>query len=261
MQLIDTHAHLDHIKNLPAAIENAVNAGVCSVVAVSEGYCSSRRNLEISKEFKDCPLNVYPAIGIHPSEADLEDVGKVQDLIRENASYVKAVGEIGLDYWYKWVRKDEDRRKRQQQVFISLLKLAMELDIPVIIHSRGASNDCVDITLGMGIKKAVFHWYSGPLDVLDRILEAGYYISATPSLRYSPQSQDAVRHAPLSRILIETDSPVYYKSSQSGNDGFYAEPKDVFRVFDAYVRLLGKENVVEVAEAFNHNASNFFNLM
>ncbi len=261
MQLIDTHAHLDHIKNLPTAIENAVNAGVCGIVAVSEGYSSSKRNLEIIKESKNCPINIYLAMGIHPSEADLEDVGKVQDLIRENASYVKAIGEIGLDYWYKWVRKDEERKKRQQQVFISLLKLAIELDIPVIIHSRGAWKDCVDIAIGLGIKKAVFHWYSGPLDVLDKILEAGYCISATPSLVYSPQAQDAVRHAPLSMILIETDSPVYYKSSPSMNDGFYAEPKDVFRVVDAYVRLLGKQDITEVAKAFNHNACDFFDLV
>jgi len=109
-----------------------------------------------------------------------------------------------------------------------------------------------------GIQKAVFHWYSGPLDVLDLILAQGYYVSCSPSLSYSQPSQAVVRAASLDRLLIETDSPVFYRNGDDG-PGFIASPQDVLITLDWVCRLknLPKEAASEV---LNQNARRFFAL-
>lgn len=106
----------------------------------------------------------------------------------------------------------------------------------------------------MRIKKANFHWYSGPLDILEEILNCGYFISATPALRYSPQHQEAIQYAPITQTLIETDSPVYF---QEGESGFTAQPKDVLKTLKLYATLknLTEERSVAV---LNKNALDFF---
>jgi TatD DNase family protein len=100
------------------------------------------------------------------------------------------------------------------------------------------------------IKKAVFHWYSGPLDVLDDILAMGYFISATPALIYSPPHQKAILRTPLERILLETDAPVSYQGKES-------RPKDVRISMETVAWLKGLDSLV-VSEQTTLNASRFF---
>ena len=112
------------------------------------------------------------------------------------------------------------------------------------------------MTQELGVKKAVFHWYSGPLDVLKEILDAGYYVGTTPSLATSPQSKEAMSHAPLERILIETDCPVFF---QDDHGGFKSEPRDVFRTLKAYAQLKNIDEQKALA-IFNQNAREFFDI-
>jgi TatD DNase family protein len=107
-----------------------------------------------------------------------------------------------------------------------------------------------------GVRRALFHWYSGPVDVLDQILEAGFYVSTGPSVAVSPESRRAMAHAPLERVLIETDSPVRYKD---GETFFMAEPQDVTRAWKALAQLknLGEQ---ETLAAVNTNAKVFFGI-
>jgi TatD DNase family protein len=100
------------------------------------------------------------------------------------------------------------------------------------------------------IKHAVFHWYSGPVDLLDEILSMGYFISATPALVYSPPHQEAIKRAPLDRILLETDTPVSYQGRE-------ARPKDV-HVSLAEVARLKRLEPYRVALQTMVNASQFF---
>jgi TatD DNase family protein len=120
-----------------------------------------------------------------------------------------AVGEIGLDY------KVKVKKALQWDVFTEVLHLAKRHRLPVIVHSRYSHQRCHKMVSGAGIDKAVFHWYSGPLDVLDRIIADGYFVSCTPALAYSPAHREAIRHAPLERILVETDCPVAYQGKAS----------------------------------------------
>ncbi len=257
MSIIDTHAHLDQVENLEEALIQASKVGVEGIVAVSMDFQSCQNNLAIKKKVKD--PKIFLAMGIHPEKAQEDELEKTIQLAREHAKELTAIGEVGLDFWYKDVKKDPQKKERQRTVLASFLQLAKELDLPAIIHSRGAWRDCLELAKTVKIKKANFHWYSGPLDVLDEILAEGYYISASPSLAYSPQSREAIAHAPMEQTLIETDSPVYYKNREMDEDGFQAGPKDVLKTLDAYCQLkkLGRE---EACGCLTHNAQKFFNL-
>lgn len=262
MHIIDTHAHLDHLEDLTGALANADQAGVTRIVTVSVDASSCLRNWEIAQSVERPKIHL--AMGMHPSDADRSQLERCLRLIRDHRQDLTAIGEIGLDFWYKGVRQDDGKKNEQREVFRAFLDIAGELDLPVIVHTRGTWRECLETVKSAGIRKAEFHWYSGPVDVLKDILDGGYFISAAPSLVYSPQSREAVRYAPLDRTLIETDSPVYYHppaapGALESTDGFKAEPRDVIKTLKAVCAL--KELDEEAALAiFNRNAMEFFRL-
>jgi len=256
MRAIDSHAHLDHVESLDQVLKDAATAGVEGIIAVSVDGESMRKTLAIAGQYNQ-PV-IYPALGIHPGNIQTEDIEPALAFQRENIAAAVAVGEIGLDFWYKWVRKDKEKKDEQRRVFQRQLEVAAEFSKPAVIHTRGTWAECLDMTKASGVKRAVFHWYSGPLDVLDRILEAGYYVSASPSLAQSPQSREAIAHAPLERTLIETDTPVFYRyRDQEG--GFTAGPKDVFRTLEAYCELKNTE-AQSALTRFNQNVRDLFGI-
>jgi TatD DNase family protein len=262
MRLIDTHAHLDHLEDIGQASARADREGVAAIVAVSTDVPSCRKNLEIKRAVR--APKIFLAMGIHPSDAAAGQLEPCARLIRAHRADLTAVGEIGLDFWYKWVRKDKQKKDEQRVVFRALLELAKELDLPAVIHTRGTWRESFETTKEAGLRRAEFHWYSGPTDVLRDILDAGYYISASPSLAYSPQSREAVSYAPIERTMLETDSPVSYRVVASNGEvdadkRYQAQPKDVFKTLEAYCALKDVE-ASRAAEIFNRNAVEFFQL-
>ncbi len=254
MTLIDTHAHLDGIEDIEAALTRAHEAGVSAVVAVGENREANEKNLALSQRVTQ--PRIILALGFHPSKIRTETIEEEFDFIERNISQAKAVGEIGLDFWYQWVRKDDGKKQEQRVVFRRLLELAKRTDLPALIHTRGAWREAFDIAREVGIGRAVFHWYSGPVDVLADILKAGYFISASPSVAYSPEARKALEIAPVEQTLIETDSPVYYKNCDGG---FKAEPKDVEVTLRHYAALKGRGEE-ELLSILNRNAEKIFGL-
>ncbi len=251
-ELIDSHAHLESFKNLKEVVRRAERIGVKAIVGVGSDYNSSKYVLKISEE--EYVSKIYPAIGVHPwslhsSNLDLNLTFK---FIESNVDRAVALGEVGLDYWLKNVRKNPVEKEFQRNVFRKILDIAKDNDKPVIIHSRGAWSDCLTMVLEAGVKKAVFHWFSGPSDVLKKLLNHGYFISATPAAEYSKYHQEAILNTPLERILLETDSPVSYL-------GKTAEPADVVRTLKAVSKLKEVEEG-EVAAKTTENALKVFDI-
>jgi len=257
IKTFDTHAHLDHIENVDQALKEADEAGIEGVVAVGVDLEANQKNLEIKRRTKS--PKIFTALGIHPGNIKAEDVEKTIQYIRDNIKEAVAIGEIGLDFWYKDVRKSDERKQEQRNVFQKQLELAAEFDLPVVVHSRGAWKECLRLIKDSGVKKANFHWYSGPIDVLDQIFEAGFFVSATPALRYSPQHQDAIRNAPITQTLIETDSPVFFQDTDDPQGGFAASPKDVLRTLKLYAELKGMKEA-EAVDVLNRNVKEFFGI-
>lgn len=254
MAIIDTHAHIDQLEDLPGALARAYEAGVSDILAVSVDLPSMKRSMEIMGQYTQPKIHL--GLGIHPGKVQLEGQQLAFDYMRANIKKASAIGETGLDYWYKWVRKDEGERQKQKDSFSFHLDLAREFDLPIVIHSRGAWRDCLAMAQGCGIKHGLFHWYSGPVDILDQIIDAGFYVSTSPSVSYSPESRKAMAHAPIERILVETDAPVNYRD---GETSFTAEPGDVVRSWKALAQLknLDEEETLAVVNA---NARTFFRI-
>ena len=250
LRLVDCHAHLEELEEPEAAIERAGSSGVRVIVAVGSDLESNRRALSLSGRHGE--VAVYASLGIHPWRLEGRDLEQDLAFVQNNLGRAVAVGEVGLDFWLKESRKDPSRRKRQEDLFRRLLSLGRDLCKPVIIHARGAWEECLRLVLEEQVSKAVFHWFSGPLEILRELLNHGYLISATPAAQYSEKHQSALREAPLERILLETDSPVIYEGRRS-------EPADVVRTMQAVARVKQIPEP-EVAEVTTKNAVRFFGL-
>ncbi len=250
-RLVDTHVHLEDVEDLEGAIRRAAEAGVIAIIAVGSDYDSSLFALGISRN-EGFGLKIYPALGIHPWSLSRGRIEPTLKLIESRIDEAVGIGEVGLDYWYKEVRKDSEKRRLQQDVFTSFLEIAKQHDKPIIVHSRGAWEDSVDMTIEAGVKKAVFHWFTGPTQALEKLVERGYFVSATPAAEYSKEHQKVVENAPLENLLLETDSPVNYR-------GLEAEPAHVVRSLSAVARLKGVNESV-IAEKTTENALKLFRL-
>ena len=251
-KLVDAHAHLEEIEDLDAALKRAKKVGVSAVITAGSNYESSKWALRQSAKRRNSDPKVYAVLGIHPWNLDSSEVDLTLGFIRKNIDKAVGVGEIGLDYWLKDARKDAGKRELQKRVFKSLLEIAKEHGKPAVIHSRGAWKDCFDLVREAKIEKAVFHWFTGPLDVLENLLKENYLVSATPAAAYSKELQRTIQNTPLRSILLETDSPVSYRGKTS-------EPADVITTLNEVAALKSLERET-VAKQTTQNASNLFGI-
>jgi TatD DNase family protein len=256
MKLIDCHAHLDDFDDIDIVLSRAAGAGIAGIIGVGINTATSRRILEIAGKCTE--PEIVSAIGLYPDEVTEKEIESITALIDENHHEVGALGEIGLDYWIRPLRKKQAGREKvkalQQEAFILQLRKALEYSLIPIIHSRGAWSDAFRLAEAEGISRALFHWYTGPLDVLEKILAAGYYISATPAAGYSPQLREVILAAPLERIVLETDCPV---PRREGDERVGTEPVDVYYSLRALAELKGIPEE-EVARVTTRNAEELF---
>jgi len=248
---LDTHAHLADLPDPDGAVARARDSGLSGVIAVSATVATCGGTLRLMGKHGGF---VHAALGVHPTEFFDQDLGAALDLIREHGGECIAVGEIGLDYWHKLVRRDPTTKERQRGFYVEQLRLARELDLPVSIHSRGAWGDCLALASWHGPGKGVFHWYSGPLDILDGVLDAGYHVSCTPALGASSELRAAMLRSPLERILVETDSPVWIKG-----EGRASEPADVLLTLRLLAELKGLP-LGDVEAATSRSAARLFKI-
>jgi TatD DNase family protein len=243
LQLIDTHAHLDEIKDIEGALCRAKEIGIRAIIGVGSDLGSNQRIMELASHYPGC---VFPALGLHPWRLETDDLEANFSLIERELPWCLALGEVGLDFAIK-TPKD-----RQAEVLRRLLETAIREKKPVLLHARRAWAEALDLLKAYDFGKAVFHWYSGPANILKEIFARGYFISATPAAAYSEKHRRAVQAAPLNQLLLETDSPEVYQ-------GVPSEPGDLLTVLTAVSELYGKEKE-EVARQTFTNAQGFFKL-
>lgn len=246
--LIDTHAHLDQLPDLEAALQRARDVGVAGVVAVGTDIEANERTLRIAERWSGY---VYPALGVHPCHLAGRDAACVEREVRfveDNLSAAVAVGEVGLDY-HKRTLADVSR-ELQQDVFRRLLAAASRNGLPVLVHSRYAWTDALRLVTESGARSVVFHWFTGFSSVLHAIMDQGYFVSATPATEYHEEHRRAVKAVAADRLLLETDTPVWY-----GRDARYeSRPADALRSLRAAAALRG-ESEAAMAESTTRAAS------
>lgn len=212
LRLFDSHAHYDDNRfeeefegGTRGALETVYNEGICGVLNVGANLDSSANSVRLAAEF----AHVWAAVGVHPSDAQrlgMDRLNEAIDTIRDLAAQPKvvAVGEIGLDYHYDEIDKD-----CQSAYFAAQMELARELELPVIIHTRDAMGDTLDLLARYPDVTGVMHSYSGSAEVARQLCDKGWYISFSGPVTYknAAKVKEAAAIVPEDRILVETDSP------------------------------------------------------
>ncbi len=199
IEYVDVHCHAYGFKLLD--LMKFTEAGV-AIIGVAEDYESSLKVLQYAKELK----NFFPAVGIHPWNIDKikeEDVEEVLKLAKD----VRILGEIGLDK--KFV---PDTFEKQKPIFERFVEFAAEHDLALNLHAPNAWEDVLKIITDKGIRRANFHWYTGPLNLLKEIEAQGYFISINPAIRIQKKHARVVEKADPSIILTESDGPYNYRN-------------------------------------------------
>lgn len=199
--LIDAHSHLN--RYLLKRFGNSINPLLQEIeyhkiltISNSLDLTSYKTNCRIAKQTK----YVVPALGIHPWNA-YKYVNKTE-LVKKTIKKTDIIGEIGLDYYYV---KDQSRYTAQKEIFSFFLSNAQNKMLS--IHTKGAERDVLRLLRKHRSQKVLIHWVSGDLDVLEEMIEEGYYFSIVPKIKFFEYLQEIVRRIPLEQLLTETDNP------------------------------------------------------
>ena len=196
--LIDAHAHLDLYDNLLDKALEEINRHKIFTISNSINPAAYEKNLEIASR---CEL-VLPIFGVHPWQA-AEYVDRLDEMT-ELISKSPMLGEIGLDYVYV---DDTSQYPAQRKVFEFFLKAAKEQDKIVNLHTMGAEEEVLHLLEEYDIRRAIVHWYSGPIDILHKLLDRGVYCTVGVEVLFSDEIKNIAREIPDDLLLIETDNP------------------------------------------------------
>ncbi len=254
MRLIDTHTHLvmgQYKGQLAPVLERSRQAGVDRWITIGTDLKDSAAGVAVCQEHE----GLFCTVGVHPHEAAQVKAGYIEEMARL-AESACAIGEIGLDYHY-----DNSPRKQQKQVFAELWELALEKDLPVVIHCRKGLEDCLSIMDQAGRRdtSVVFHCFTGNRAEARRLLDRGCFLSFTGVITFkdSKATQKAAQYAPADRIVLETDCP--YLSPEPKRNVRPNEPALLVHIAEKLARLRGV-NTEEIAQVTTENACKFFQL-
>lgn len=249
--MIDSHSHIymDRFdEDRDGVINRAVQCGVTQLLQVGCNLEESRTVVELAEKH----AGIYASVGVHPHDASTVN-DDVLDALEGLTSHPKVVswGEIGLDYYY-----DNSPRDVQREAFRAQLKRAAALDLPVVIHTRDAEEDTLEIMTETPIARGGHvHCFTGSGELAQKLLEMGYHIGFTGIITFKAAAdlREVVRQVPLNRILIETDSPYLAPVPKRGKRN---EPEFVQYVAQAVADL--KEVTLE--ELITASSKNFYGL-
>ena len=260
MEFFDSHSHYNDKRfneDRERIIKETYEAGVTKFVCAGYDIQSSLNSLNISEKYDF----IYSICGISPNDIpqseqqlwkDIEEISKIAK--DNNSKKLVAIGEIGLDYYW-----NKENKELQKQAFIKQIELANELELPIVIHSRDASVDTIDIIKNHKVNKVgIFHCCQLNQELVRQALELGYYISFAGPITYksSKNAPEVIKMVPIDRILIETDSPYL---SPEPNRGRRSDCRNVKYVAQKIADV--KElTIEEVAQKTYENAIRIFNI-
>ncbi len=232
LTIIDSHAHIygpDFAADFTEMLQRAADAGVAAILTVGTDIESSRQSVELAEKHP----HIYASVGIHPHDAAgvTDDTYRIIRELALSSPKVVAIGEIGLDFY-----RDRSPRPDQERVFRAFLRMAQELDKPVIIHDRDAHEQVLRCLREEGTRHGVLHCFSGDSAMAAEAINMGLYISIPGTVTYPANEalREVVRNVSIDRMLVETDCPYLTPVPHRGKRN---EP--------AYVRLAA-ERMAEV---------------
>lgn len=257
MELFDSHCHLDDEKfeeDRQAVIENIFSSGVKKLISAGYSLASSKRALELANSYSQ----IYTVSGISPNDIP-ESVEKLQEEIKEIETLAKnkkvvGIGEIGLDYYW-----NKENKELQKFAFVKQIELANRLELPIVIHTREAVMDTIEILKANPVnKKGGFHCCPLNPELVKEALKLGFYISfAGPvTFKNSKNADEVIRLVPDAKMLIETDSPYL---SPEPNRGKRNDSSNVRYIAEKIAKVKGY-TLEEVAKITYDNACRIFEI-
>lgn len=249
--MIDTHAHLNIDKykhSIDEVIKRANDKGVNQIIVIGMDLNTSIDAIKIANQYE----GVFATVGIHPGFIDNGNHLDLDYLYKE--AKVIAVGEIGLDYYWR-----QDNKELQREVFIEQIEKAIKLDLPVIIHTRDSFDETYEIVKRYeGKLRGVFHCFSSNLVDAKKVLDLGLYIGIDGPVTFkkSVELHEIAKEVPLNKILIETDSPYLTPEPYRGKSN---EPKNVYYVA-LKIAELRNIPIEKVIKQTTQNAQELFRL-
>lgn len=248
--IIDSHCHLDFPKFNPdreEAIFRARKAGVVGMVNSGISLKGNRVSLELAEKNED----IHAALGLSPDigrEGSDKDIDAILAQIEANAEKAVAVGEAGLDFQDC---KTDNERERQKASFKKVIELAKELNKPLVVHARMAEAEVLELV--RDIDTVIYHCYSGSVETMRKIVDAGYYISLATLVCFSEHHQTLAAEVPPENLLLETDSP--FLSPHRGRN----EPAFIVDSIPVVAKLKEMEPA-EIAKFATENARRVFKI-
>lgn len=266
MRYVDVHCHLDSDRfkeDLDYVVGRARDSGVKFIITSGVNPSTNREVLEIAKKYPDVvrvSFGVYPIDAIADKLDDLGEEGSLRHVeifdvdsqlrwIEENKDFCVAIGEVGLDY-----KVVEGYDEEQKEVFAKVVELAKKIDKPLVIHSRKAEGDAIDMMERAGCKRVLMHCFSGKKSLIRRCVDLGWSFSVPANITRLEHFKMLARIVPLEQLMTETDAP--YLAPVAGDR---CESKDVVGTVKEIARIknLSEE---EVAEKLFLNAKIMFGL-
>ena len=222
---IDVHCHLDMCENIKKIIENSRENNVGIIITQGVSFESNRKVLELAEKYPE----VKAALGIYPIDALAlkdDEINDEIDFIRKNKDKIAAIGEVGLDF------KEGQDFQRQKEIFKKFVKLSISLNIPIIVHSRKAEEECIRILEELKAKKVVMHCFSGKFKLVEQIAENEWFLSIPGNVKHSQQFQNIAEKINIKNLLCETDSPYLHPEKKWLN-----EPANVIESYKKIAEL------------------------
>ncbi len=194
---VDVHAHLELCRNVKNVVERAKKDTI--IIANGLDTKSNRKCLQFGKEYG----NVRTALGLYPSNVlkmSMKEIREELEFIHKVRGDIIAIGEVGMDFTY-------EQHEKQKKIFSEMIDAAMELGLPLIVHSRKAEEEVIDVLAGKRARKVVMHCFNGNFKLVKKVADNGWSFSIPLTIMKSEHFQRMVREAPLDNILTETDSP------------------------------------------------------
>lgn len=211
--IIDSHCHLNFPKfnkDREKAISRAREAGVMEMINSGIDFKTNLSSLQLAERYDF----IHATAGLSPSTVSTSNDEKIEDILNQLSELGKKVigiGEAGLDYYHY---REQEERLKQKEVFVKVIEIAESLGKPLVIHGRDAEEECLEMS--KHLDTVVFHCYGGSLETMEKITDAGHYISIPTLVCFSEHHQDIARNVPPELMLIETDSP--YLSPRKGRN-------------------------------------------
>jgi len=261
MNLIDSHCHIDGGRfddDREKVIQNALDAGVIAMVNIGTGSPKGD-SFERTVALAESNESVYAAVGIHPHDVSEYDDSVEERLIDLTKSSDKVIGwgEIGLDFYYEHSPKDI-----QKKVFRRQINVAKKLDLPIIIHSRDADDETVEILTEEcsyeGFRGGILHCFGGSPKMAKTLLEIGFLISFAGNVTFKKADnlRDAAKVVPLDKLLVETDCPYLTPVPYRGKRNEPARVVETAKFLSEFYEI----EFEKLANQTTENFSKFFNL-